>query len=185
MAAGEEPVLSQSIVALFDEVNSARITALHRELERAFGRQDRMRSEPHCTLQSADSYDSARMEDCLRAAAKAIGPLTLTASGLGVFPGSSNSLHLPVVRNAEVQNAYEEVFTQFVDSVSGVRDYMLPDLWMPHVSVAYRLTGRQAGEAVALLCDRDLRMQIPVAALGWFVSDDDSPRVPLRIPLAH
>jgi GNAT superfamily N-acetyltransferase/2'-5' RNA ligase len=63
-------------------------------------------------------------------------PITIHATGLGLFPGEPPTLYLPVPRGPALAAAHQAVFDLFTDWGGAVQPHYRPERWIPHVTLA-------------------------------------------------
>ena len=79
----------------------------------------------------------AKATELLAAAAQAQGPFSVHAGGIALFTGKKLVVHIPLVRNAALNNLQRVLWTELEGHADGVVQHFHPELWIPHVTLAY------------------------------------------------
>ncbi|MGC4044464.1 MAG: 2'-5' RNA ligase family protein [Armatimonas sp.] len=87
--------------------------------------------------------------------------LNLTMGHIGVFPGEEGVVFAGVTLTNELQELHRTVHTLLEERVGERRAYYLPGRWVPHITLAIRLDGRERAAAVRWL------LNPPVSYPDW------------------
>ncbi len=131
---------------------------------------------PHLTLFMAEAMDVGALRTAWSALAERTAPLALSFPALGVFPGDSGVVYLsPTITTAllDLHSAYWQAALPYLQGLSAIYE---PGVWVPHVTVGYRLTPQQTGAAVAMIRDLALpkTLRLDGILLGAFNLEGDS-----------
>jgi ribosomal protein S18 acetylase RimI-like enzyme len=110
---------------------------MQRWLEETLGLPKPSYAHPHITYAIGEGNGQRdELIQWMSALAAGTDPLTVLASGLGVFPDTSSVLYLPVPRNPELAAVYQAIQQALTDAGETVHLYYRPDNWLPHVTLA-------------------------------------------------
>lgn len=123
---------------------------------------------PHITVAEAASVDDdveARLANI-----PARFPLPITIGPLLVFGSARFVLVRLVIPNAALLAAHAVVADAFAES-PGQSELLAPGRWVPHVTLAHRLTAEQLGHAVELLASGPMTYEAEAVAPRRFDSE--------------
>lgn len=123
---------------------------------------------PHITVAEASLVDES-VETAL-SGIPALFPMPITIGPLVVFGSTKFVLVRLVVPHLALLGAHAQVATAFGDS-PGQSDLLAPGRWVPHVTLAHRLTAEQVGQAVELLAGGPMTYEAEAVAPRRFDSD--------------
>lgn len=92
---------------------------------------------PHFSWQSAEEYHVEKIEDILSQIAQETEPFEITTAGYGVFSGLSPVLYLTIVKTEHLLMLHKRIWNEALPYVGKKNVYYGPDLWVPHISLAY------------------------------------------------
>jgi 2'-5' RNA ligase len=153
-----------AIISRLDETHDRLVRDLWRQLETDCGLTAIQKVPiPHFTWAGAAEYDQPRLEDALRAIARAAQPFTVRCGGVGVFPGEKPVIYAALVKDADLLHFHERVWQVTGPLADAPYLYYSPELWMPHITLAYGdVTPENAPCAIARLFFEPLRWEFPV-----------------------
>lgn len=126
------------IASLLNDPHKTQIEAIWHELDEKCGLIGvRVTPFPHVTYQVVETYDQAKLEPILQEVAKNTQPFKVQTTGLGIFTGEVPVLYLPLVKNDILLNLHTRIWEQTKEIALGVSPYYAPDLWVPHITLAY------------------------------------------------
>jgi 2'-5' RNA ligase len=64
-------------------------------------------------------------------------PLTVKASGLGIFSGPNPVVYIPIVRTIELSNLHSEIWSAVTPYIGGASVYYSPANWLPHITIGF------------------------------------------------
>lgn len=123
---------------------------------------------PHITMAEA-----ASLNDNVEARLSSIParfPLPITIGPLLVFGAKRFVLVRLVIPNAALLEAHAVVAEAFAES-RGQSELLAPGRWVPHVTLAHRLTAEQLGQAVELLASGPMTYEAEAVAPRRFDSE--------------
>jgi 2'-5' RNA ligase len=177
------------LVTLLPEPYDAKVNALWDGLEKAFGLNGiRITPYPHFSWNIAQTYARPGLDEALTAVAEAASPLTVQADGIGLFPVPRPVLFIKVKRSPELDALHARIWTAMAPVASGLSEYYGPELWQPHISLAYcDLTSEQVPEVRAWLeAQETYDWTFDVDNISFIYEPDGQiGDLQLRVPLGH
>jgi len=126
-----------AITSLLTSPSADFINGLIKSLETEFGLNDvQATPDPHLTYQIAEPADLTVLKDALRRIAATTKTFTAHATGLGMFPGDSPVIYIPVLRSDALNDLHHRVLDVAGPLCSRTDKFSQPDLWLPHISLA-------------------------------------------------
>lgn len=175
------------VIALLDDVHSARVEALWDEMERRFRvPKGYPGALPHITFHLGGHDVDAGAEAVVQHVSGRTKPLTISTSGLGVFGGPAPVFYLSVARSPEVAALAEELSSELAAAGFPSTDpYFGPDRWIPHITIAHRnLAGVELGPLLAWLVEQPLAWEVPLGSLSIARETERSAEVLATFPLS-
>jgi len=127
----------QGIVSLLDGEARERVEGIWEELRRDFGvRGIHAQRFPHFSYHVAEEYDLGLLRPRLESFARGLRAFSVAVSGIGIFTRKLPVIYLPVVRSAEMQRIHGGVAELALPLASGVNEFYLADVWIPHITIA-------------------------------------------------
>lgn len=170
--------MMHAVASLLEESYAALVKELWEELDRRFGlRGIRVTPIPHLSWMQAEFFDEEKLLPALDELAKAPLSLTIQTSGLGLLPGASPALFIPVVKSPALAQFQHTIWQHLQDTADGICRHYHPDEWVPHISLAvHDLHEGNLGQAVQWLIQQNLNWEMPVNNLAYIVEipDQDS-----------
>lgn len=179
------------VVAPLDRDHIEAVEALVVEAADAMGISSPERSQPHVTVVAFRGVARPAALAAVRAAVVDLSPFVLRAHGFGVFARNGHSglsLHVPVVRNGELDALHERVHTALLAVGAEVAGWSQRELWSPHITVLDRdLDASQVGAGIERLASHHHpSWHVPVDRLqlrgSWVDRDQPSDEVPFSRP---
>jgi 2'-5' RNA ligase len=122
---------------------------------------------PHFSWQGAENYPVSEVERILKDVAGQQSPFTVQTSGLGLFTSPVPVLYLALVKTVILMNVHGLLWDMIGPLASDLNSHYSPDLWMPHITVAYHdLTSDNLACAVKNLIYRPVELEIHVDRLA-------------------
>ena len=106
---------------------------------------------PHMTLLLAEDGDIDGMRAALALLAREMPPLLVSFLAIGVFPAEYGVVFLAPVANRELLDAHAAIWAAVHPHLANLYDHYRPGVWVPHVTLAYRLPPEQIGPAASFL----------------------------------
>ena len=124
---------------------------------------------PHVTLLGYTGLELGHIRRDLEGCAQRFGPLSIKASGLGLFFQPLPVVYLPVVRTQALTDFHKEMW-ETVENLGGeLSPFHSPDNWTPHLTLAqFDLTPERQLDAVQVLSKVDLELEFEVRNLTLF-----------------
>lgn len=143
--------MAYAIELFFDSRAEAAVRAMWGNLEarglRSMATTSHGQHRPHVSLVVADRITRAQASAATEPLSGA-ADLTLRLSSVAVFPGRSGVLYLSVVPTLRLLRLHHEIHARLVGSgVESGRHY-LPDVWVPHCTLAQGLAQDEVTSAV-------------------------------------
>lgn len=105
-------------------------------------------ASPHVSLAIWETIDRPRFEAELSRFAAETGPIGITFEGAGSFPGGT--VFLRPTENRALRELQRHVHARFAALGRGPWAYYLPELWVPHCTLAMDVAPDRLGEALAI-----------------------------------
>ena len=128
---------------------------------------------PHITLSVCEQMDLDELKKNLPVLIASTPPIPVTFSQLGIFPGPDGVIFLGVTVNKMLANLHASYWRTADAYMGAASEYYRPDIWVPHVTLAYGLTPELVGQVVTVL----LKTPLPAQGLAteFVVTDADEP----------
>lgn len=125
-----------AITSLLNPRNAQRINRIVKGLETRFGLDDVQDTpDPHLTYLLTGTRRLNDLKSVLREVAATTSPFSAFTTGLGVFPGPSPVIYIPVLRSNDLNLLHQRVLDVSAP-LCRVGSYYSPDRWLPHISLA-------------------------------------------------
>ena len=164
----------QTVELLLDEALEVQVRAQWRALADAGLPSQALHSSPsnrpHVTV-IAQAAIPAEREPALTDVLAGL-PMPVRLGSLTCFGRDRYVLVRPLVATVDLLDLQRHVFA-VVGDANGVRELMRPGRWVPHVTLAHRLSAEQVGRALAVLHGTDEVDGYAVSARRW---DSDAKR---------
>ncbi|MBN1665783.1 MAG: 2'-5' RNA ligase family protein [Anaerolineales bacterium] len=164
------------LVSVLDEAHFAQVHALWAELEKACGLNGiHVTPIPHFSYQIASDYDWAGLQVVMEELAAQTQPFQVNTTGLALFTGQRIVAYLPVVRTAALSRLHQQIWERVRPLSVAPNPYYDPDLWMPHISLAYQdVTPERLACLMNCLAGRSFDWQIKIDNLTLIYEPDGS-----------
>ncbi|MBE0699698.1 MAG: 2'-5' RNA ligase family protein [Anaerolineaceae bacterium] len=106
---------------------------------------------PHMTLLLAEEGDFNGLRDAFTLLSREIKPLPVDFLSLGLFAAEYGVVYLAPVVNHALLDLHSTIWNGAVPHLARLYDYYQPGVWVPHVTLANRLTTEYLGPATSLL----------------------------------
>lgn len=134
---GGEPDM-HGLVTLLPSPHYELVEAVWKELEEDCGlRGIKVTPYPHFSWQIAQDYDFPSLEQVMHSIATSVSPLQLRTTGIGIFTGPRPVIFIPLVKTAELIELHTTIWERTQEVAHGLSPYYSPEVWMPHISLAY------------------------------------------------
>ena len=155
----------QGVVLLLDEANRARVQAMAEALK-LFGGTPATVGMPHVTLHAAKQYDIEAVKERVRSIGRSLPPVTITSTGIGVFPGDRTWVYLSVVRNPRLALLQRTVYDEIGNLGTGAEPVWAANRWTPHITLAQFENGARTGEAVQHLLGQETVFELVIPEIS-------------------
>lgn len=174
-----------AVVSLLDEAHYRRVEAIWADLREACGIHGVYATPfPHFSYHVAPAYDMDRLEGVLRRVAASTPPFRVTTSGLGIFPGPSPVVFVPVVRSPQLTALHKRLWPQVDRRAQNGQAYYRPENWVPHITLGHGdLCEVNLARVVDRLARLDLYWDMAIDNLAVISSTGDDQGLHLRLPL--
>ncbi len=126
-----------AITTLLTSPSADFINGLIKSLETEFGLDDvQATPDPHLTYQIVEPADLDVLKTALRRITADMKTFTAHATGLGMFPGESPVIYIPVLRSDALNALHHRVLDAAGPLCSRTDKFSEPALWLPHISLA-------------------------------------------------
>ena len=117
--------------------------------------------EPHITLADYKQLDVQTFKQELHHFSKRMKAIEIEFSHIGSFPANGTVFYAPTTTTnlKQFHTNYHEYFSCFQDNTDS---YYVPDKWVPHCTIASRLTEIQLGQAFQHVCEKFEAMRAAV-----------------------
>jgi hypothetical protein len=127
-----------AVISLLPQPLYKQVEAIWKELERRFGLQGvQVTPFPHLTWQVAEDYDLDALPGLLEQLAADIRPVPVRTAGLGIFTGPSPVAYVAVINSPYLSEVQHTIWNTLDPIASQPVTYYLPNMWIPHISLAY------------------------------------------------
>jgi 2'-5' RNA ligase len=106
---------------------------------------------PHLTLFLAEAIDMTGLGAALAQAAAEQPPLPVIFSGLGVFPAPGGVIFLNPTTTHPLLDLHARFWQVSAPYLIGLSSIYQPGVWVPHVTLGFRLPGEKIGAGINTL----------------------------------
>jgi 2'-5' RNA ligase len=140
----------------------------------------------HFSWHVATSYQSGRIEDCLREATRDLPLIQSTSTGLGIFTSEQPVLYLPVNKKPLMTDLHHHLWECLAPISVNVNSFYDPENWIPHITLAYEdANGDQISRAAALLLRRHIGFRIQLDHLALIYRNGSENGIVTKIPFGR
>lgn len=157
------------VVSILEEKYYQHVQEIWQDLQQACGLQSNDNlTVPHFSWHVAQSYpDELLLDEVLEGLSLQIRPFRVRTSGLGIFFQPRLVIYIPIVKTGELVRVHHILWEQLAGLADQPIDYYAPDLWVPHITLAYEeLTNSGLTCALQRVSIRDLDWEIDVNNLA-------------------
>lgn len=125
---------------------------------------------PHITLASWMRGNEGDLTEYINKFSEGIKGFEVSFSGIGIFPKVINSLsvvYLSPVKNEELINVHNSFYKEFDDKISRFINNYIPQKWVPHCTVATKLTDEEVIKSTERLMMLDFPITARVSQIGF------------------
>ncbi|MHA1670803.1 MAG: hypothetical protein ACTSV5_09515 [Promethearchaeota archaeon] len=156
------------LVSLLDNSHYKIVKDIWSELETNFGLTGiKVTPFPHFSWQVAEDYEWDIMVEKIKEISKNISPFIVKTSSLGIFSGKSPIIFIAVMKDLNLIKHYENIFNIAEPVSKGIVPYYYPNVWVPHISLAYsNVTENNIGDVMKFLTFRNFNWEINIDNLA-------------------
>lgn len=126
-----------AIISELDEDAAVQVMRLWRQLNQACGLEGIFNfPNPHFTWLVAADFSIEKVAASVGVIAEQTADFQVRTSGLGIFPGESPVLYLPVIKSSPLMQLHQILWDQVLPAVENVSSYYAPEQWVPHITLA-------------------------------------------------
>lgn len=164
--------------SLIDGEHSAKVVGLWDRLERELGvKAVRISPLPHFSYQAASAFDLDALVDVVAKVAAKARPLRIRTAGVGVFPGASPVVYIPIVRSPELTRLQLALWSAGAVATEKPLAHYHPASWIPHITIAQSdVTPELLPQVIAILNETDLSWDLEVDNLAIVRGRGDRPQ---------
>jgi 2'-5' RNA ligase len=157
-----------AITTLLSPHYAARINRIIKGLETEFGLDDvQATPEPHITYQLAGVQKLSALHAVLAEVARTTEPFAVHTTGLGVFPGPSPTIYVPVLRTNQLNQLHQRIVQATAPLCLRTDKFSGPECWLPHISLAlHDTTPELLGPVLQYLNRQTFNLKLPLDNLA-------------------
>lgn len=126
----------------------------------------RLGGVPHLSLATYDDLDPVSCADRLQAFAGTFTPFSIRLAGLGTFAADMHVLFAAPVVTDRLLALHRRFNERFAPPGATCHEHYRPGAWVPHVTLAWRLSTAQLQKAIAVVAPRWTAVDVTVAGVG-------------------
>lgn len=128
-----------AVVALFDDVHTARVKGIWSKLSVECGlKAINTTPFPHFSFHIAQSYDLDQLDDHLQEIAGQTAVFSVRTTGLSVFTGLEPVVYISLVASQPLLRLHQRLWEQTSSLGERVSGHYRPGFWVPHITLANR-----------------------------------------------
>jgi hypothetical protein len=157
------------LVSLLPEPFYEYVQAVWKHLEDEFGLKGiRVTPYPHLSWQIGQNYSLAALEKKIKDVCRETSSFEIRTTGLGVFTGPKPVIYIQVVKSPSLYKLHETIWGIFSAYGEEISPLYRPDLWTPHISLAYEdVTEENIEDVMAWLSRQNLSWQMNIDNLAF------------------
>lgn len=163
----------RGVVVLLDDANRSRVQAMAESLQH-FGGTPATVGLPHVTLHAARGYDLETLKDRVTSLGRSLPPVTISSTGIGVFPGETTYVYLAVVRSPRLTVLQRAAYDEIAHLGEGSEPVWAPARWVPHITLATFDHGKGVGEAVQSLLGQETAFEFVANEISVFEGETEA-----------
>lgn len=165
-----------AIVSLLDREENAQVIEYWKYLENACGLLGvKTTPIPHFSWMVAQFIDLELIRPPLEQIKTISSCFNTTLDGLGLFTGLRPIVYLPVIKTYEMANFHQSLFTALTPCCVSVSSLYSPELWLPHVTLAYGdVNAGKAACAIKQLIPLDKEIALKITNISIIYHQDNS-----------
>ena len=156
------------ILLYFDPVTEQRITAI-RDLLTLRGVSPipaYLRTRPHISLGLFEGPYPARLTDQIRRFAQGADAINVQFGSVGMFPTQEGVVFLAAIVTKQLLHLHERMYAEVALSGHYTEQSYLPGKWVPHCTLAIRLTGKEIHKVIDICRGEQVYMDGQITEIG-------------------
>ena len=165
-----------AIISELNEAAAVQVMHLWRELNQGCGLEGIFNyPTPHFTWFSAEEMVVDRCLPILEMIAGEGPTFAVHSTGIGLFPGESPVLYLPVVKSPRLMALHRSIWDQILPYSQEANTFYAPNRWVPHITLAMRdLTTENLPCALASVASEPRELTSIVRTVALVKSENQS-----------
>ncbi len=154
--------MDYAVVLYFDEQSQARLLSIMENICDA-GINRYMLDvgiRPHITLAAWNDEKERDLTNEIKQFALEVEGTGVLFSSIGIFPADQSVVYLSPVKDDNLNNIHSRFYQKLGGLIGNFVKYYTPDHWVPHCTLAAKLTKAEVLESVSILMD----IQFPIKA---------------------
>ncbi len=159
----------QGLVSLLPEAAYHRVENIWNDLETHCGLKGiRATPYPHFSWVFGEEFPEELLGAAMREFASTIEPFSIYATGLGIFPGPTPVLYIPIVKTERLYIIHQQIWHRLQSFGKDLCPLYKPDSWVPHISLAHGdITRASLGKALQKLAFEDIHLKMEINNLSF------------------
>lgn len=144
------------LVSLIPQPFYQQIEKIWEELETSFNLVGFLISPiPHFSWQIAERYDQDLLNEKITHLTQKISPFRVRTNGIGLFTGIRQVIYIPVIKDCELIDLHNQIWTATQTASTELNMLYSPDLWVPHITLIHEnLTPHNIGPVMKYLASQ-------------------------------
>jgi hypothetical protein len=163
----------QAVISLLPQPIYKQVEEIWKELDRRFTLMGvQVTPFPHLTWQVAEDYDLETLPGLLEQLAVDIRPIPIRTAGLGIFTGPSPVVYVAVINSPYLSEVQHTIWKALDPIASQPVAYYLPNMWIPHISLAYGdLVMDLVDDVMEWLLDQDYNWSMTIDNIAYVYAE--------------
>ena len=155
--------MDYAVALYFDEKSQAQLLGMMEDLCRAGVNRYLLDLgiRPHITLAYWKDQKGIDVTDAIKRFAQAVKGTKVLFSSIGIFPGDPKVVYLSPVKDDGLIKLHNGLYQELNGKIDNYSQNYIPDNWVPHCTLATKLTEEEILKSVNAL----LKVKFPVQAL--------------------
>jgi 2'-5' RNA ligase len=123
---------------------------------------------PHLPYQVAQHFVVDQLELILQHFASNSTSFQIKTTGLGIFTGPYPILYIPVIRNLELTQFHQALWSEISKTSFGIQNYYHPEQWIPHITLGFGdINKSNLPGIIRLLSERNFNWEITINNIAF------------------
>jgi len=156
------------LVSLLDVDHYKIVEEIWNELETNFGLIGiKVTPFPHFSWQVAEDFEWDLIAEKMKEITENIPPFNVKTASLGIFSGDSPIIFIAVLKDLNLIRKHANIFNIIEPVSKGIVPYYHPNVWVPHISLAYTdVTENNIGAIMRFLTLQNFNWEIEIDNLA-------------------